>query len=600
MSLVTATSVIQLTGDVTTANGIGSLAATVAAIQGTTISGTTGTTNVVFSLSPILTGTFSSASINVNSAGNTGIGQGVGAGPDVSTVLQIGGINLTGTNQIGCYISPNFRSTATASANGLVISSSSQAASYTTPYYLAMFPQDYIKGAGSLLTRQVFLYVPDGSAATNNAIISDNLSFTGNYFINYSGTRQSNIGGSIGIGTGIGSTANTATILSVGGTGMTTTQQQAIYCQPTFSSVGTSQLSGLIIAPSTMAASFASNSYLGIFPEDIILGAGSTVSRSILFFGIDPTSAFTGNAIFSNNLTFSGNYFINYNGSRPSTIGGAVTFTSSIAAASLSLTAPLPIASGGTAVTSVTTAPTATAFAGWDANSNLSADNFIAGYATTATAAGTTTLTVSSVSQQYFTGATTQTVVLPVTSTLVLGQQYIIVNNSTGNVTVQSSGANNIQVMTSNTRLTVTCILTSGTTAASWDSEYILQNPVGTEVSFAANITTTSATDVLLTGMTQTPVAGIYFVCFSTWLTHSTAAATATISIYVGGVLNTATIRTVIPFPGGLLTPATLDVLVATNAIVTVNGSQAIEIRWKTSAGTATAHNGSYDLIRIG
>src|SRR6185295_5390267 len=97
---------------------------------------------------------------------------------------------------------------------------------------------------------------------------------------------------------------------------------------------------------------------------------------------------------------------------------------------------PLPIVDGGTAVTSVTTSPTATAFAGWDANKNLSANNLIEAYTTTATAAGTTTLTVASTAQQFFTGTSTQTVVLPVTSTLVLGQIFRIVNNSTGTVTV--------------------------------------------------------------------------------------------------------------------------------------------------------------------
>lgn len=39
-------------------------------------------------------------------------------------------------------------------------------------------------------------------------------------------------------------------------------------------------------------------------------------------------------------------------------------------------------------------------------------------YSTTATAAGTTTLTVSSNQLQFFTGTTTQTVALPVASTM--------------------------------------------------------------------------------------------------------------------------------------------------------------------------------------
>lgn|SRR5579862_3837188 len=59
-----------LTGDVTTTAG--SLATTVAAIQGTTVSGTTGTGNVVYSASPTLTGTITAAAANFSS--NVGIG----------------------------------------------------------------------------------------------------------------------------------------------------------------------------------------------------------------------------------------------------------------------------------------------------------------------------------------------------------------------------------------------------------------------------------------------------------------------------------------------------------------------------------------------
>jgi hypothetical protein len=67
-------------------------------------------------------------------------------------------------------------------------------------------------------------------------------------------------------------------------------------------------------------------------------------------------------------------------------------------------------------------------------------NNIKLGYTTTVTAAGTTTLTSASNYQQFFTGTTTQTIVLPVTSTLALGMGYSIENNSTGTLTVQSSG----------------------------------------------------------------------------------------------------------------------------------------------------------------
>jgi hypothetical protein len=94
--------------------------------------------------------------------------------------------------------------------------------------------------------------------------------------------------------------------------------------------------------------------------------------------------------------------------------------------------------------------------------------NWAAGYTTTATAAGTTTLTVASTRFQYFTGSTTQTCVLPVTSTLFTGLTYTIVNNSTGVVTVNSSGSNNVLVMGPGSTADFVCILTSGTSAASW------------------------------------------------------------------------------------------------------------------------------------
>lgn len=110
------------------------------------------------------------------------------------------------------------------------------------------------------------------------------------------------------------------------------------------------------------------------------------------------------------------------------------------------------------------------------------------GYTTTVTAAGTTTLTASSSYQQFFTGTTTQTVVLPVTSTLALGQSFRIVNNSTGIVTVTSSGADAVVAMNGGTVAIVTCILLSGTTAASWSITYI-------PVTANANSNTITTTD---------------------------------------------------------------------------------------------------------
>lgn len=129
-----------------------------------------------------------------------------------------------------------------------------------------------------------------------------------------------------------------------------------------------------------------------------------------------------------------------------------------------------PVINGLATGTGVTAAATASTIATRDSSANITANSFLEGYTTTATAAGTTTLTVASTEQQFFTGATTQTVTLPVTSTLVLGQMYRIVNNSSGTVTVNSSGSNLVASITAGLSAVVTCILTSGTGAASWSS----------------------------------------------------------------------------------------------------------------------------------
>lgn len=155
----------------------------------------------------------------------------------------------------------------------------------------------------------------------------------------------------------------------------------------------------------------------------------------------------------------------------------------------------------GTAVfdTSPTiTTPTIASISG----NSVSSNNFVDGYTTTATAAGTTTLTNASTRNQFFTGTTTQTVQMPVTSTLSLGWQYEIVNNSTGAVTVNSSGANLIGTVPALGRAILTCVLTSGTTAASWYfycPGRILQSSYAT----VSGITSNSITNV--TSLSITP-----------------------------------------------------------------------------------------------
>lgn len=143
------------------------------------------------------------------------------------------------------------------------------------------------------------------------------------------------------------------------------------------------------------------------------------------------------------------------------------------------VTGTVAVANGGTGVTTLTglvkasgTSAFTAAAAGTDYVSptgaeTVSGKTFISSSASTATAAGTTTLSISDAQVQIFTGSTTQTVRLPTTS-VVAGQTWTVINNSSASVTVQSSGANALVILASGKYGTFTAAVDTPTTAANW------------------------------------------------------------------------------------------------------------------------------------
>jgi hypothetical protein len=121
----------------------------------------------------------------------------------------------------------------------------------------------------------------------------------------------------------------------------------------------------------------------------------------------------------------------------------------------------------GLAAAAYASAATASVLAQRDANANLTADNFINVVDTTATAAGTTTLTIASGGTQVFTGSTTQTVLLPTTG-VVAGMTWTIINQSTGSVTVQSSAAASVATIPAGLHGDYIALVNTPTTAAHW------------------------------------------------------------------------------------------------------------------------------------
>lgn len=119
-------------------------------------------------------------------------------------------------------------------------------------------------------------------------------------------------------------------------------------------------------------------------------------------------------------------------------------------------------------------------------------------------------------------------------------------------------------------------------------------------VNATATTTTASATDVLMTTMTQTPAAGTYFISFCGTFTHSANNATITYTLYAATVAIIGTAMTTEPTIQGGLTPTLpFSTVGCTTGFGTVNGSQTIQVDWKTSAATATVGNRILNILRV-
>lgn len=108
----------------------------------------------------------------------------------------------------------------------------------------------------------------------------------------------------------------------------------------------------------------------------------------------------------------------------------------------------------------------------WTKDNVRSIEALISSFKINTTAGGTTTMTSADVAQQYWIGSLTQTVKLPTTG-IANGQQFTILNRSSGNVTVQASDASAIQIMTSGTQLFLTANIATPVSSSDWTATYV-------------------------------------------------------------------------------------------------------------------------------
>lgn len=133
---------------------------------------------------------------------------------------------------------------------------------------------------------------------------------------------------------------------------------------------------------------------------------------------------------------------------------------------------------------------------------------------------------------------------------------------------------------------------TSGT-AATWQDESGGGAPAANTAEATGDTTTTSGSDVLVDSMTLMPASGNYLVWFSGSVVSGSNGASISMSIYAAGSQLTASEEKYLRGNQAIHVPFCCV------AKVTVNGSQAIEGRWKTTAGTATMHQRTLAILKV-
>lgn len=124
---------------------------------------------------------------------------GVGAAGSADSKLYVSGGSLTNSNNRGVFSDMTATTSATGSMAAYLARLNSPNSSFTTGIATLYDTASTIKGASHTITRLRNIGCTTPTDGTNNACLTDNTSWTGDYFINQSGTRASLFSGNIGI-----------------------------------------------------------------------------------------------------------------------------------------------------------------------------------------------------------------------------------------------------------------------------------------------------------------------------------------------------------------------------------------------------------------
>jgi len=216
---------------------------------------------------------------------------------------------------------------------------------------------------------------------------------------------------------------------------------------------------------------------------------------------------------------------------------------------------------------------------------------------TATTLNGTLTLTATSNTLNIISGTLTgYSVQLPDATTVNHGSSYLIVNSSTNPITIKDGAGGSL--LTLNSEDVVECILEDDPNAAGTWLTIVTSGSATGVASYVVTsntlFSTSSSTDVIITGFTTTPVPGRYSLYFSSDVVISQNNRISQCVTFVDGVAVPNTRRTA----QGV--SSNFDATLATIGEVTVNGAQAVDIRVNVSSGSLDVNQRSLILIRLG
>jgi hypothetical protein len=309
---------------------------------------------------------------------------------------------------------------------------------------------------------------------------------------------------------------------------------------------------------------------------------GPTLTRTTILSSSNSGSAVTFSGTVTVFVTYPSGKSVNLDGS------GNVSALGTVASGTWN-GSTIPVAYGGTGVT---TSSGASSVVLRDANQNISFNNYVAGYAATTAAAGTTVLTVASARNQILIGSTTQTFQLPNATTLALGQSFLFLNNSSGVLTVKDNASTTIDTIPSGAVVQIGATSIS-TSAGSWSAysflpgSYDFNNTTATfnnaAISSAVWNGTTIASGYGGTGLTTFTAANN-----ALYSTSSSALAAGTLPVLAGGTgvtTSTGSGNTVLSTSPTLVTPVL-------GTPTSVNLTNATNVPVNQATGTLAIGNG--------